>query len=90
MILRYLQIKKCKLGYDGGATILSKGVCWSTSANPTTALTTKTTESSGMGLFTSYITGLTAVTTYYVRAYATNINGTAYGTQVSFITGSPE
>ena len=71
---------------DGGATVTARGVCWSTSANPTTALTTKTSDGTGTGAFTSSLTGLTANTTYYVRAYATNSIGTAYGTQVSFTT----
>jgi hypothetical protein len=69
---------------DGGATITARGVCWSTTANPTVALTTKTTDGSGTGIFTSNITGLSGGTTYYVRAYATNVVGTSYGTQKSF------
>lgn len=71
---------------DGGAPITSRGVCWNTSANPTIALTTKTTDGTGTGAFTSNITGLTANTTYYVRAYATNSVGTAYGNETSFTT----
>jgi uncharacterized protein (TIGR02145 family) len=73
---------------DGGASVTARGICWSTSANPTTALTTKTSDGTGSGSFTSNLTGLTANTTYYVRAYATNSIGTAYGTQVSFTTGA--
>jgi uncharacterized protein (TIGR02145 family) len=74
---------------DGGAAITARGVCWSTSANPTIALTTKTSNGSGTGTFTSSLTGLTANTLYYVRAYATNSAGTAYGSQVSFTTTNP-
>jgi hypothetical protein len=70
---------------DFGNTISARGVCWSTSANPTTA-NSKTTESGTTGSFTSNITGLTASTLYYVRAYATNAAGTSYGAQVSFTT----
>jgi hypothetical protein len=71
----------------GGAPINMFGVCWSTSPNPTTALSTKTIYlSGGLGPFVSNITGLTTATTYYVRAYATNFSGTAYGNQISFIT----
>jgi hypothetical protein len=70
---------------DGGATFTARGVCWNTSANPTIA-NSKTTDSAGTGAFTSSITGLTALTTYYVRAYATNSAGTVYGNQVSFAT----
>jgi len=71
---------------DNGATITARGICWSTTANPTIALTTKTIDGTGTGAFSSSITGLTANTLYYVRAYATNSAGTAYGTQVSFTT----
>lgn len=70
---------------DGGAGITSKGVCWSTSPNPTTA-DSKTNEGSGSAEFSSKLTGLTANTTYYVRAYATNSAGTGYGNEVSFKT----
>ena len=69
---------------DGGATITARGVCWSTSANPTIALATKTSDGSGAGAFTSAITVLKANTTYYVRAYAINSVGTAYGNEVIF------
>jgi hypothetical protein len=70
---------------DGGATVTSRGVCWSTTQNPTVA-DNKIVEGSGIGLFTCSITGLEPGTTYYVRSFATNLLGTAYGTQVSFIT----
>jgi uncharacterized protein (TIGR02145 family) len=72
---------------DGGGTIAQKGICWSTTANPTTSSPTKTTEGPGSGNFTSNLTGLTPGTIYYVRAYATNSAGTAYGNEVSFTTG---
>ena len=63
------------------------GVCWSTSANPTTA-NSKTTQgaTSTTGAFTSSITGLSGGTMYYVRAYATNDTGTSYGDNVTFTT----
>jgi uncharacterized protein (TIGR02145 family) len=70
---------------EGGATITARGVCWSTSANPTT-VNSKTIDGAGTGTFTSSITGLTAGTTYYVRAYATNSIGTSYGNEISFAT----
>lgn len=70
---------------DGGSAVTARGVCWSTSPNPTTA-NSKTTDGSGTGTFTSSLTGLSSGTTYYVRAYATNGIGTAYGNQVSFST----
>jgi len=68
----------------GGAAVTQRGVCWSTTPNPTIALATKTSDGTGLGLFTSAITGLVGSTTYYVRAYATNSIGTAYGAEVSF------
>ena len=70
---------------DGGATVTARGVCWSTSQNPTVS-DSYTCDGSGTGSFTSSITGLAAGTTYYVRAYATNSEGTSYGIQVSFTT----
>jgi len=73
---------------DGGAAITARGVCWSTSPNPTVSLSTKTVDGSGSGNFTSSITGLAASTTYYVRAYATNSVGTSYGNEVIFTTTS--
>ncbi len=68
---------------QGSSSVTSKGVCWSTSSDPTTN-DIYTEESSGTGSFTSYLTGLNPNTLYYVRAYATNSQGTAYGNQVSF------
>ena len=66
----------------------SRGVVWSTSTNPTVALSTKTTDGTASGIFASTITGLVANTTYYVRAYATNSIGTAYGNEESFTTSA--
>lgn len=71
---------------DGGATVTAKGVVWGTSQNPTIALSTKTTDGSGVGSFVSNISNLTANTTYYVRAYATNSLGTSYGNEINFTT----
>ena len=73
---------------DGGAKITARGVCWSTAPTPLIS-GSHTTDSVGIGSFTSYITGLNAGTTYYVRAYATNSVGTAYGNQISFTTTPP-
>jgi hypothetical protein len=70
---------------EGGSPVTAKGICWSTTTNPTIA-GTHTTDGTGTGSFVSSMTGLTGNTTYYVRAYATNGVGTAYGTQVSFAT----
>jgi len=70
---------------DGGGDITVRGVCWATTENPTTS-DNKTSDGTGAGSITSDITGLTAATTYYVRAFATNSAGTNYGNQVSFTT----
>ena len=74
---------------DGGSTVTVKGVCWSTSQNPTIN-DNKTNSGSGSGSYTSNITGLAGNTTYYVRAYATNSKGTSYGEQRSFTTNYSE
>lgn len=71
---------------DGGYDIIARGVCWSTSQNPTISLNTKTADGSGTGSFISSITGLRSGSTYYMRAYATNSVGTAYGNVLSFTT----
>ncbi|MFA5791962.1 MAG: DUF2341 domain-containing protein [Candidatus Paceibacterota bacterium] len=74
---------------NGGATVTVSGLVWSTSTNPTTALSTKTTDGWAIGgPWTSGMTGLTASTLYYVRAYATNSAGTAYGANVTFTTSA--
>lgn len=70
---------------DGGANIQAKGVCWGTAPNPMIS-GKKTDEGKGGGAFVSTIGGCSPSTTYYVRAYATNKAGTAYGDQVIFTT----
>ena len=70
---------------DGGSPVTAKGICWSTSENPTTD-DAHTTDGDGTGSFNSEMTGLVENTTYYVRAYATNEIGTNYGSQMSFET----
>ena len=72
---------------DGGASVTARGVCWSTTSNPTIA-NSKTTDGTGTGTFTSAITGLTSGTTYYIRSYATNSVGTTYGPEVIFTRSS--
>ncbi|MCR5550511.1 MAG: fibrobacter succinogenes major paralogous domain-containing protein [Bacteroidales bacterium] len=72
---------------DGGAAVTARGVCWSTNPSPTTD-GLHTNDGSGTGTFTSSMTGLTPNTTYYVRAYATNSVGTAYGTEVMLTTAA--
>lgn len=71
---------------DGGAEVKSRGVCWSpTNVNPTIA-DSKTSDGTGLGVFNSSIEGLMPGTVYYLRAYATNVAGTAYYSQASFKT----
>jgi uncharacterized protein (TIGR02145 family) len=72
---------------NGGTNVTQRGVVWSTNTNPTTA-NSSTSNGSGTGSFTSNLIGLTASTTYYVRAYAINSAGTSYGNQVSFTTNA--
>lgn len=72
---------------DGGASVTARGICYSTSANPTTS-DPKTTDGAGPGTFTSTLAGLTPCTTYHIRAYATNSAGTSYGNDLQFTTGT--
>ncbi len=75
---------------ENGAEVVNRGVCWSTTNNPTIDLDTKTEDGTGPGEFFSRITGLTPNTTYYVKAYATNSVGTAYSNAISFKTNDGE
>jgi hypothetical protein len=71
----------------GNASITAQGVCWSTTSGGESISGSKTTDGTSSP-FTSSITGLTASTTYYLKAYATNNVGTAYGNEVSFTTSA--
>lgn len=71
---------------DGGAPITMKGVCWSSTSTTPTISNSNTNNGSGINSFTSSLTGLTANTTYYIRAYAINSVGIAYGNTISFTT----
>ncbi len=73
------------ISLNGGTAVTKSGVCWSTNQDPT-VLNSFTTDGSSTGTFTSTITNLTPLTIYYVRAYATNSVGTAYGNQIAFTT----
>jgi len=70
---------------DGGDFVSARGVCWSLSPNPT-ILDNITSDGTGTGTYSSFLAGLNPSTTYHVRAYATNIMGTAYGQDIPFTT----
>lgn len=70
---------------DGGSAVTAKGVVYGTAVNPTIA-GSKTVDGTSTGAFVSNLTGLKGLTKYYVRAYATNGAGTAYGPELSFTT----
>jgi hypothetical protein len=70
---------------DGGGTVSAKGVCYSTSANPTTS-SSKVEAGTGTASFFVRLTGLNRNTTYHIRAYVTNEEGTTYGSDMSFTT----
>ena len=78
---------KCggEVTFNGNVSVTERGICWSTRQNPTIE-DNKTTNGSGLGSYTSNMTSLEHNTTYYVRAYATNEVGTAYGEEVTFMT----
>lgn len=77
-----------EIASDGGAIVTSRGVVWSTNPTPTVEVITKTNNGTGVGTFASSMTGLSPATNYFVRAYATNSAGTAYGNELSFTTSS--
>jgi hypothetical protein len=69
----------------GSEVIISRGICWARTTNPTIA-NSHIANGSGSGSFTGSLTGLASGTVYYVRAYATSSSGTSYGNQVTFTT----
>ena len=69
---------------DGGSPVTASGICYSTSKLPTLA-DSFTNDGTGIGVYSSNLTGLIDKTRYYIRAYATNSLGTSYGNQVSYI-----
>ena len=72
---------------DGGSAITNKGVCWSTSANPTIS-NSIVSAGAGSSSYNAVLSGLTTNTLYYVRAFAVNATGTSYGNQLTFTTTS--
>ena len=76
-----------KVTSSGGFAVTKRGVCWGTSQYPT-IINDHTEDGTGAGEFFSNIGNLQPNTTYYVRAYAENEKGVAYGNQVTFRTES--
>jgi len=74
---------------DGGDPVLSRGVCWSTSAEAS-IVDNRTAESGTTGSFTSNLSNLEPGTKYYLRAYASNKTGTGYGKEITFSTSKIE
>jgi len=70
---------------EGGSEVIERGICWSTHENPTLG-DNHIAIGSGMGSFTTIMNDLQANTIYHVRAYATNMRGTAYGLDREFVT----
>jgi hypothetical protein len=74
---------------DGGATVISRGICWGSLPAPLLS-GNHTTDGAGTGTFSSSLTGLNPGTLYYARAYAINSVGTSYGNEISFTTTVPD
>ena len=73
---------------NGGATVTERGIVYNITGAPTTS-DNKVQIGSGDGSFSDEITGLSSGTTYYVRAYAINSEGTSYGNEETFATNAP-
>jgi uncharacterized protein (TIGR02145 family) len=78
-------ISEANLTNTGNDPILEKGICWSINPNPSIT-DSKTSDGAASGVFKSIVSGLSANTTYYLRAYAKNSIGVAYSDQISFKT----
>ena len=89
LITSYSALLGGQIGNDGGAQIISRGVCWETEPNPDISCS-RIFSGKGPGSFTCTLTGLNPNTLYYARAYATNSEGTSYGNEVRFKTGAAE
>jgi hypothetical protein len=84
-ILSTTAISGGTISSPGGAAIVQRGVCYNTTPNPFIT-NSRTIDGSGAGTFTSTLSNLSPSTTYYARAYATTLTGTAYGNEISFTT----
>lgn len=72
---------------QGSSAITARGVIWATSEDLTVLLNDGIShDGDGQGSFESHLAGLEPQTQYFVRAYATNASGTAYGQTRSFTT----
>jgi len=85
-ITKFVAVSGGEVTYDGGGTVTAKGVVYGTSADPTITSGTKIDGGTGTGAFVSNLTGLSAFTEYHIRAFATNSAGTAYGSDIKFVT----
>jgi hypothetical protein len=74
---------------DGSTIIKGRGICWSTSLNPSFS-NNYTKDGIGVGKFNSKIFGLLPSTTYYVKSYVINSTDTLYGNEISFTTSTPD
>jgi hypothetical protein len=84
-ITRNTALANGNVSATGGGTVTARGFCWSTGSNPTLG-NSFSVNGAGTGSYAYNVTGLTANTTYYIRAYATNEAGTVYATVRSFTT----
>lgn len=71
---------------DGGSAVTDRGICWATFNAPSLENGSHLSNGTGMGTFSSTMSNLTPNTVYYVRAFATNVRGTAYGEERQFTT----
>jgi len=88
-IAGYTAMSGAEVITNSGSPVTLTGICWSPNSDPDTLLTSKTriiTTGSGIGIFTSQLTGLLPQTTYHVRAYAVNSLGIVYGEDRTFTT----
>ena len=88
-ITPYTAICEGSVSAEGGSPVIARGFCWSSEENPSLD-DLHTVSGSGQGVFTDSISGLTIGTTVYVRAYATNGTGTAYGAPIKYTPANPE
>jgi MYXO-CTERM domain-containing protein len=75
---------------ENGSTVTARGFVYNTAGNPALESGTTVTVGSGSGYFSTTLSNLAVGTTYQIRAYATNAVGTAYGTEISLPTATPQ